>query len=178
MTPECRNFVLWVALVRADGLRRARTVCRVFDTTEESERMEINELLRYAVERGASDLHLKVGNVPFIRVDGDLQPTQFPSLTASDTEAFGMELMSDHKKREFEASSEADLGVTLAPRSTAYRSSSLISICPHPSVVANHDAVSAYAHTIGTSVRHPKHQVAGRRRRRRPPNAGRLESPR
>ena len=25
-----------------------------------------------------------------------------------------MELMSDHKKREFEASSEADLGVTLA----------------------------------------------------------------
>lgn len=53
--------------------------------------MEINELLRYAVERGASDLHLKVGNVPFIRVDGDLQPTQFPSLTPSDTEAFGME---------------------------------------------------------------------------------------
>src|SRR6185295_12840309 len=99
---------------RADGLRRARTVCRVFDTTEESERMEINELLRYAVERGASDLHLKVGNVPFIRVDGDLQPTQFPSLTPSDTEAFGMELMSDHKKREFEASSEADLGITLA----------------------------------------------------------------
>ena len=76
--------------------------------------MEINELLRYAVERGASDLHLKVGNVPFIRVDGDLQPAQFPSLTPSDTEAFGMELMSDHKKREFEASSEADLGVTLA----------------------------------------------------------------
>ena len=32
--------------------------------------MDINELLRYAVERGASDLHLKVGNVPFIRVDG------------------------------------------------------------------------------------------------------------
>jgi twitching motility protein PilT len=76
--------------------------------------MEINELLRYAVERGASDLHLKVGNVPFIRVDGDLHPTAFPALTPNDTEAFGMELMSDHKKREFEESSEADLGVTLA----------------------------------------------------------------
>jgi twitching motility protein PilT len=36
---------------------------------QERESMEINELLRYAVERGASDLHLKVGNVPFIRVD-------------------------------------------------------------------------------------------------------------
>ena len=63
--------------------------------------MEINELLRYAVERGASDLHLKVGNVPFIRVDGELHPTSFPALTPTDTETFGMELMSDHKKREF-----------------------------------------------------------------------------
>lgn len=76
--------------------------------------MEINELLRYAVERGASDLHLKVGNVPFVRVDGELQPTQFPALTPADTEAFSQELMSDHKRREFEATSEADLGVTLA----------------------------------------------------------------
>ena len=32
--------------------------------------MDVNELLRYTVERGASDLHLKVGNVPFMRVDG------------------------------------------------------------------------------------------------------------
>ena len=39
--------------------------------------MEIDELLRFTVERGASDLHLKVGNVPFIRVDGELQPTDF-----------------------------------------------------------------------------------------------------
>ncbi len=76
--------------------------------------MEINELLRYTVERGASDLHLKVGNVPFIRVDGELQPTQFPTILGSDTEGFGQALMSDHKKREFETHSEADLGYTLA----------------------------------------------------------------
>ena len=36
--------------------------------------MDIDELLRYTVERGASDLHLKVGNVPFLRVDGELSP--------------------------------------------------------------------------------------------------------
>ena len=76
--------------------------------------MEINELLRYTVEKGASDLHLKVGNVPFVRVDGELQPTQFPTLAPSDTEGFGQVLMSDHKKREFEQHSEADLGYTLA----------------------------------------------------------------
>jgi twitching motility protein PilT len=92
------SAILWEWRERADGVLT----------------MEINELLRYTVERGASDLHLKVGNVPFVRVDGDLQPTQFPALTPSDTESFGSELMSEHKKREFEASSEADLGITLA----------------------------------------------------------------
>jgi Tfp pilus assembly pilus retraction ATPase PilT len=32
--------------------------------------MDPAELLRYAVERRASDVHVKAGNVPFIRVDG------------------------------------------------------------------------------------------------------------
>jgi twitching motility protein PilT len=76
--------------------------------------VDIQELLRYAVERGASDLHLKVGNVPFIRVDGALQPTQFPTLAASDTEGFAEQLMSAHKKREFAEHAEADLGHTMA----------------------------------------------------------------
>jgi len=75
--------------------------------------VEINELLRYTVERGASDLHLKVGNVPFIRVDGELQPTQFDALTAGQTNAFAETLMSEHKKKEFLLSNEADLGYTL-----------------------------------------------------------------
>jgi twitching motility protein PilT len=75
--------------------------------------MDITELLRFTVERGASDLHLKVGSVPFVRVDGDLQPTQFPTLTGTDTEVFARELMSEHKRLEFEASNESDLGYTL-----------------------------------------------------------------
>lgn len=75
--------------------------------------MEIDELLRFAVERGSSDLHLKVGNVPFIRVDGALTPTEFDVLSPADTEVFAQALMSDHKKREFEETSEADLGTTL-----------------------------------------------------------------
>jgi twitching motility protein PilT len=76
--------------------------------------MDVNDLLRFTVERGASDLHLKVGNVPFIRVDGELQPTPFEMLTASDTEAFASLLMSEHKKNEFAKSAEADLGYTMA----------------------------------------------------------------
>ena len=37
-------------------------------------RTHVNDLLRIAVEHGASDLHLKVGSYPMMRVRGDLVP--------------------------------------------------------------------------------------------------------
>ena len=51
--------------------------------------------------------------MPFVRVDGQLIPTEFDVLTATDTEAAAASLMSDHKKCEFAETSEADLGYTL-----------------------------------------------------------------
>ncbi|MGE5227685.1 MAG: type IV pilus twitching motility protein PilT [Planctomycetaceae bacterium] len=75
--------------------------------------MNIDELLRHTVERGASDLHLKVGNVPFLRIDGALEPTNHPALTTADSEAFALAVMNEHKRREFEATNEADVGYTL-----------------------------------------------------------------
>jgi twitching motility protein PilT len=75
--------------------------------------MDINELLRYAVEMGASDLHLKAGNVPFVRVDGELQPSTFPALTPAQTEEAARVLMPEHRSREFALHHEADFGYTM-----------------------------------------------------------------
>ena len=36
--------------------------------------MHVNDLLKIAVDNGASDLHLKVGSFPMMRVRGVLQP--------------------------------------------------------------------------------------------------------
>ena len=36
--------------------------------------MDINELLKTSHSMGASDLHLKVGSYPVLRIDGDLNP--------------------------------------------------------------------------------------------------------
>jgi twitching motility protein PilT len=36
--------------------------------------MELNQVLRAAVDRGASDVHLKVGRPPVVRFDGELEP--------------------------------------------------------------------------------------------------------
>ncbi len=75
--------------------------------------MDITELLRHTVEMGASDLHLKAAQVPFIRVDGELRPTNFEELTAVETQTFAAQVMPDHKMREFAVSNEADFGYTL-----------------------------------------------------------------
>src|SRR6266508_5450679 len=43
--------------------------------------MDLNAVLRRAVESGASDVHLKVGQPPILRFDGDLAPlSDFPKL--------------------------------------------------------------------------------------------------
>jgi twitching motility protein PilT len=76
--------------------------------------MDIDELLRYSVERGASDLHLKAGNVPFVRVDGELSPAELGYLSSADTERFAQSLMTPHKLKEFAETSEADIGYTLS----------------------------------------------------------------
>jgi twitching motility protein PilT len=76
--------------------------------------VDVTQLLRHMVELGASDLHLKAGNVPFVRIDGELSPTGFEAMSAKDTEAAANSLMPEHKRREFETTSECDLGHTMA----------------------------------------------------------------
>jgi len=75
--------------------------------------LDVTELLRHAVEVGASDLHLKAGNVPFVRVDGELQRSPFPPLTANDTVGAAIAIMPEHKRKEFEVANEADFGYTM-----------------------------------------------------------------
>ena len=41
--------------------------------------MNIDDLLRIAMERRASDLHLKVGNYPHLRIDGELRTLDRPA---------------------------------------------------------------------------------------------------
>jgi twitching motility protein PilT len=75
--------------------------------------MEASELLRYAVERGASDLHISAGNVPFIRVDGELLPTAFPVLDPAEVLDLAQSLMPLHKRDEFARTNESDFAYSL-----------------------------------------------------------------
>jgi len=65
--------------------------------------MELNPLLRRAVELGASDIHLKVGVPPILRRDGSLGPLEeAPILTDRDAEAV-LELIGKRSPERYEA---------------------------------------------------------------------------
>ena len=62
--------------------------------------MQIDELLRIAMDRKASDLHLKVGNYPHVRIDGELAPvTDQPRVSAEDMLGMAFSMMSNRQKR-------------------------------------------------------------------------------
>jgi twitching motility protein PilT len=71
---------------------------------------DIAEILVDAVKRGASDIHIKVGNRPLARIDGELGPLHddAPSLTPPDTDRMARDLMPEYRIKEFENEQEAD----------------------------------------------------------------------
>ena len=72
--------------------------------------MHINDLLKIAVERKASDLHLKVGAFPVIRVDGTLLPlADMRRLMQEDTIAMAFSIMSARQKEKFKNNFEIDI---------------------------------------------------------------------
>ena len=71
----------------------------------------LEDYLRHLLDRRGSDLHLKVGAPPTIRVDGRLQTTPFPALTAADTERLAYTVLTGPRADEFDATNEADVAL-------------------------------------------------------------------
>src|SRR4051812_23476407 len=77
--------------------------------------MQIDDLLRIAMDRKSSDLHLKVGNFPHIRVDGDLVPlTEQPRVSAEDMLGMAFSMMSNRQKQKFKENAELDMAYGVA----------------------------------------------------------------
>jgi twitching motility protein PilT len=77
--------------------------------------MNIDDLLRMAVERKASDLHLKVGNFPYLRVDGELVPiSDLKRVTSEDMLNMAFSMMSNRQKQKFKETAELDMAYGVA----------------------------------------------------------------
>ena len=60
------------------------------------------------IEIGASDLHLKVGSPPVMRIDGELQPTNLHVLAPQDTESYAEGIFTQKAAKEFRDVGEVD----------------------------------------------------------------------
>jgi twitching motility protein PilT len=76
--------------------------------------MDIVELLNLMVENKASDLHLRVPNVPVLRVDGDLRPqNNLPPVTTADVEAAFEHITTQDQRSRFHLEKELDFAYSV-----------------------------------------------------------------
>jgi twitching motility protein PilT len=82
--------------------------------------ISIESLLETMVDAEASDLHLKSGSPPIIRVDGQLRTIEVEPCTSDDTKDYAASLMSDKQIRRFSETNELDFAYS-APRIARFR---------------------------------------------------------
>jgi len=77
--------------------------------------MQVNELLHLMVDKGASDLHLRVPSPPVLRIDGTLVPQEdLPSLTPQDIEEAFQNITNESQREAFNRELELDLAYSIA----------------------------------------------------------------
>jgi twitching motility protein PilT len=80
--------------------------------SDRQEHMTFEELLRLALQKSATDVHLKAGVVPVIRRNGTLRPLHqnLAPMTGEQIEKMAMAIMDKEQLAQFERQSEVDLG--------------------------------------------------------------------
>ena len=69
------------------------------------------DVLQQRVQRNASDLHLKVGRPPTLRLHGELVPLDQPALKPEDLKALAEQLMTPRQVKEFTDNKECDFAI-------------------------------------------------------------------
>src|SRR5512135_1896408 len=75
--------------------------------------MDINELLKTAHSMGASDVHLKVGSQPIVRVNGQLGPMPGNRLSQEETLKIAFSVMSPGQRETFKKKNDLDLAYSV-----------------------------------------------------------------
>lgn len=76
--------------------------------------MNLKEMLTEMIEKKASDLHLRVGLPPTLRVDGLLQEIDSKALSVDDIEKITDQILSQQQKQRFLVKNELDLALSVS----------------------------------------------------------------
>ncbi|MDQ1359392.1 MAG: twitching motility protein PilT [Acidimicrobiaceae bacterium] len=74
--------------------------------------LDLIRLLHYVIDEDASDLHLKAGSRPRVRVDGQLIEAPFDPVTSEDLESSLVQLLPPDRAKEFATSNDADFATS------------------------------------------------------------------
>jgi len=86
-----------------------------------SKRNGFRRILEMVVEKGATDLHVKVPSPPVLRIDGQLVPQEeCPSFTAKDIEGIFEEITTEEQKAAFNREQELDFAYSV-PKMARFR---------------------------------------------------------
>ena len=62
-------------------------------------RINLHQLLKTMIEKGASDMHITTGTPPLLRVDGDIVPLKLPALGPVETKALCFTVLTEERYR-------------------------------------------------------------------------------
>ena len=78
--------------------------------------MDITQLLAFAMQNKASDLHLAAGNQPIIRVHGDLKRIKAEPLASDQIRAMLYSVMTEDQRAQYERDFELDFAIAFGEK--------------------------------------------------------------
>jgi twitching motility protein PilT len=72
-------------------------------------KVNLHQLLRAMIEKGASDMHITTGAPPLLRIDGAIVPLKLEPLSPVETKQLCYSVLTEEQKIQFEKSKELDL---------------------------------------------------------------------
>src|SRR5690349_17037101 len=79
------------------------------NSAEQGLQINLHQLLRAMIEKGASDMHITTGSPPLLRIDGSVVPLKLEPLSPIETKQICYSILTEEQKIEFEKKKELDL---------------------------------------------------------------------
>lgn len=74
--------------------------------------VRIHDLLRVAIDQKASDIHFSAGEVPAVRIDGEILRLDLPPLSNDDAKRLAYSMMREKQRTHFENTLETDFAIS------------------------------------------------------------------
>lgn len=73
--------------------------------------MDITQILKFASQQDASDVHISAGEPPMMRIDGSMKKLKMPPLTEEATQEMLYDIMNDGHRKHFEETNDLDFAM-------------------------------------------------------------------